>query len=145
MTTAHPNDEILQQYAIEPAGCTAAEEQHISHCSHCQASIVLYRMVFTEVKEQAPPAFEFNIEQLVLPQLPAARKHWPWNIIITGLALAMAIGAAGWWFRGELRFLFNGLMPATVSLVLLVPVVIGVFQAIELFQKYQKLMSSIKE
>jgi hypothetical protein len=144
MTTVHPQEDILQQYAIHPSGCPAATKQHISTCSHCQASVALYNAVFTSLKQEAPTVFDFNLEQLVLPQLPAPSQHWPWHIIV-GLALAMVIGAAAWWFKADLRFLFNGLMPATVYLVLVVPVAIAVFQAIELFQQYQKLIRSIKE
>ena len=145
MTTAHPEEETLQQYAINPIDCTAAIQQHIITCTNCQAAVALYTAVFAGIQHEPAAAFDINLEQLVMAQLPAPGRRWPWTMLIIGVALAAVTITAAWWFRGALLSLFNGLMPATIYMVLVVPVAIAVFQAVELFQRYQKLISAVKE
>src|ERR1700721_173539 len=72
MTIAHPSAMELQEYALDKSGCPSSRAAHIENCENCRAVIANYQSVFTGIKEQPRPVFDFDLSGLVLEQLPGA-------------------------------------------------------------------------
>jgi hypothetical protein len=70
MNYSHPTEKDIQQYAIDKSECSAISTKHIETCSQCRFEVETYLMMFSEIKEQPAPVFDFDLYGLVLSQLP---------------------------------------------------------------------------
>ena len=145
MTTNHLAEAEIQQFVIEPALCSEFAAQHMAACPACQANAALYAQLFSAVQEQPRPAFNFDISGLVLQQLPKAKPAFSLSPVWISLLAAIALAVPGWLFRKYLLAIFNGILPMTICLVIVVPVAIVLFQGIDLYRKYQKLINAVHE
>lgn len=145
MNTMHPDESAIQLFAVNPAACSVELRQHITACPHCQANAELYTQLFSAVKKQPAPAFDFDISALVIARLPEPKTSWSAAVLITCLLCAAVIFTTGWFFRKELLQLFAGLVPAAIYLAISIPMGIALFQGIELFRKYNKLFSAVNQ
>jgi hypothetical protein len=143
MNTMHPDETTIQLYASHPENCPVGILNHIAGCQHCLAQAALYKQVFTALQEAPAPAFEFNLSQLVLQQLPKSKPAWSPAFIITGFLLAAIIAIAGWYFQQEILQLFKGIVPVAIYLSVIVTAAIALFQGIEMYRRYEKLISNI--
>jgi len=145
MNTSHPNEEVIQQYAIDPAGCTAADRQHIAGCTHCLADAGLYANLFSTVQQQPAASFDFDLPGLIMQQLPQNKTTGsPW-FLVAALLAAIAVAIPAWLFRKYLLSAFTGMLPMTVYLVGIIAVAIVLFQGIDMYRKYDKLLNAVNE
>jgi len=139
MNKDHLSEEEIQQYALGTVTLNAKE--HIGSCAICEAKAANYRLIFSEMDQLSPPAFDFDVAGLVLTQLPqpetAPDKDERWFYLLIFAALA-SIGIPVYVYRVYFFKIFTGILPAAMYLVILVAVFILVFQGIEMFRKYQK-------
>jgi hypothetical protein len=70
MNNIHPWERELQQYALDKSDANPEVITHIESCPDCQAEVSTYQMLFTEIKEQPPVSFDFDVQELVLSKLP---------------------------------------------------------------------------
>jgi hypothetical protein len=139
MTRAHLTDEEVQQFVSDGIG-DPAMAAHIHICGECKAKIETYQLLFTGLQEQPSPAFDFDLEQLVMQRLEPVRSvrsqthYW-----------VMAIGLI---FSGIIVFLFrdylviaNGLL-VFLALISTIPVI--VFLCTEMISTYQKKMKLLE-
>ena len=143
MNTTHANDESIQLYAAHPESCSVAARNHIAGCQDCLAQAALYTQVFTALQHAQAPAFEFDLSQLVLQQLPKSKPEWSPAFVITGLLLATIIAIAGWFFQQQILQLFKGIVPVAIYLMVIITAAIALFQGIEMYRRYEKLISNI--
>ncbi len=143
MNTMHPDEPSIQLYASHPENCPVAIRNHIAGCKDCLAHAALYKQVFTALHEAPAPAFEFDLSQLVLQQLPKSKRAWSPAFVVTGLLLATIIAIAGWFFQEEILQLFKGIVPVAIYLSVIVTAAIALFQGIEMYRRYEKLISNI--
>lgn len=143
MNTMHPDETAIQLYASHPEDCPVGIRSHIAGCQDCLAQAALYTQVFTALQQAPAPAFEFDLSQLVLQQLPKNKRVWSPAFIITGFLLAVIIAAAGWFFQQEILQLFKGIVPVAIYLGVIVTAAIALFQGIEMYRRYEKLISNI--
>jgi hypothetical protein len=93
MSSHHPSENELQQYALE--GTFAGEDiaAHVAGCAACSAKLANYRLLTRQMSTMQKPAFDFNLAALVLQQLPAPKAEFPW-IAVLGVTLTMMFLAA---------------------------------------------------
>lgn len=143
MNTMHADESDIQLYASHPENCSIDVRNHIAGCKDCIAQTALYAGVFTALQEAPAPSFDFDISQLVLQQLPKRKSSWSPAFIITGFLLAAIIATAGWFFQNEILQLFKGIVPVALYLIVIVIAAVAIFQGIEMYRRYEKLISTI--
>jgi hypothetical protein len=81
-----------------------------------------------------------------MPQLVAAKPRFSWAVFflyVLAVAAAGAVGIVLYLFRKELLFLFKGVMPVVMYLIVLTTAAILAFQGMGMYKKYQKQMNSL--
>jgi hypothetical protein len=141
MTRAHLTDDEVQQFVSDGSTGDPAIAAHIHICEECKAKVETYQLLFTGLKEQPSPVFDFDLEQLVMQRLQPARRVR----IQLPVYWVAAIGLA---FSGIIVFLFrdylaiaNGLF-VFLALISTIPVI--VFLCTEMFNTYQKKMKLLE-
>lgn len=95
MTTEHLTDAILQQYALDPGACAPSVAVHVRTCAACRRKVEVYQVLMTGLGQQVPPAFDFSVADLVLPQLPAPAQRDSGMVLYALLLLVGLCGAGG--------------------------------------------------
>jgi hypothetical protein len=146
MTTAHPSDMELQQYAMDKTGCTAEAITHIDACESCQAGIAAYRLLFSEITERPKPAFDFDVSALVLPALPPAPVKTPPERAFGYWFAVIACCVAGiplYLFRKNIFFLFGGISVYFIYVILAAALPVVVLRCLGMYRKFQQQMNSL--
>jgi hypothetical protein len=73
MKYKHLNDDEIQQYVLEKANCADEVIEHIKSCTNCKERAAQYSLLFEGIKQQEKPAFDFNLSELVVAQLPKSQ------------------------------------------------------------------------
>ncbi|HEX9509515.1 MAG TPA: hypothetical protein VF939_03475 [Puia sp.] len=149
MIIGHPSEIELQLYVLDEPGCTTEVMEHIGQCEDCQVSASAYRLAFAEIKQQSRPAFDFKIEELILPSISpirtpnpaAARKEIFMYILVFG-AFAF-IGLPFYLYRGYLSKMFAGMLPVAICLMAMTAMIILIFYGMEMYRKYRKQLKSL--
>jgi hypothetical protein len=99
MSSYHPTDNELQQYALEGTLAGADIADHAQGCAACSAKLANYRLLGRQMYTLQKPAFDFNLADLVLQQLPAPKAEFPFQnlpalfgTILTASAIAVFAG-----------------------------------------------------
>ena len=71
MTTKHPSDDELQQYVLNDGSINKDIAAHINACEDCKGRVETYRVLIMGIEQLPVPVFEFDLQELVLSQLPA--------------------------------------------------------------------------
>lgn len=93
MSSYHPSDKELQQYALEGAFDSQDIAAHAQGCAACSAKLTNYRLLNRQMNVMPRPTFDFDLAGLVLGQLPAPKAEFPW-IAVLGVTLTMIFLAA---------------------------------------------------
>jgi len=88
MSSYHPSDNELQQYALEGTVDGQDIAAHAQGCAACGAKLANYRLLNRQMNVMQKPAFDFDLAGLVLGQLPAPKAEFPW-IAVLGVTLTM--------------------------------------------------------
>jgi len=73
MTTKHLSESEIQQYATDKMSCSAQITDHMRNCRSCRDEAATYEMIFSKIKQDSQPAFDFDLSALVMNRLPAER------------------------------------------------------------------------
>jgi hypothetical protein len=145
MTTAHPNDNEIQEYSLGNMSDMVIAT-HMDNCALCSAKAAQYRLIFAAVKQQPAPVFDFDVTALVMQQLPAAKtKHssdrYPAYAIggMVVFALAALIYLAKNYFTG----IVNGLAPVLIGLIIITAVIITAFLLADMYKKFRAKMDAL--
>lgn len=142
----HLSEEEIQLYLFEKDAVPAGVAAHLDVCKECKARLETYRLLVTGIEQQQAPAFDFDLQQLVLPQLappaPAAAddRLLKWIFILAGIAFT---GIAVWLSRDYLESFFDGITALVTSLVIVTTVIILSALSIDMFKTYRKKMNSL--
>ena len=143
MINKHPDDDGIQQYVLQKAACDIDLVKHIESCATCKIKAEQYNLLFEGIKQQEKPAFDFNLADLVVAQLPKARhkvatgKLFSYFIIfISVFSLCMIF----YFFRNTLLNLFKGITPILAALVITTVLCLFVILFIDMYRKYQTQM-----
>jgi hypothetical protein len=146
MKNRHLSDTDLQQYAWDPSNCDRGIVVHLELCGECMDKAMAYRLLFSEIKQEPKPAFDFDLSERVLSRIPVAEpKRSPgisplWLLV---LAVPAAIGIPFILFGKGLFTIFSGLPVMGLCLLATIPITILLFQGIEAYQKYQQKMDAL--
>lgn len=143
MTTNHLSETEIQQYVLAKASCEKEIVAHIEVCEGCQAKAATYQLLFAEIKEQPKPAFDFNLSELVLQQLPQAKPKFSFQkffVYLVAFIAVSAIGIPGYIFWKNITYIFAGVSVFFIWIIIIFTVIIIAFQSIEMYKKYQRQM-----
>ena len=144
MIAAHLSEEEIQQYAFDKMASTPHLVGHLEACVDCQAKLQTYTQLFEVIRVQEKPVFNFDLSELLMPQL--AKPKFAFNdflVYFTVFLMGSSTIVAAFIFRKYLTNIFTGVMPMFIYLILLTGLVVIVFQAAEMFRKYQKQISTL--
>jgi hypothetical protein len=145
--TQHANDASIQEYVINKNNCSSQLVAHIQQCPECQAKATAYALIISAIQEQPAPVFDFNVTELVMPQLPqlappVTAKKFPLLPVLLGAAVLLVI---------PVYFFLTSLQQPLpddfyLSLYFLIPVALAVLtlHILETYKKHQKQLMTIQ-
>ena len=141
MIAGHLSENDIQQYVSDPLLCEQSIIGHIESCQGCKEKAGTYRILFSGIEQQAKPAFEFNLADLVIAQLEQQKRSFSTNNVVTYLLSTIGITAvliSCFLFHEYLSGLFIRYSNLLLYLFLAITVVVFLFQCIEIHRKYKK-------
>lgn len=142
MVTKHLTDDEVQQYIIDRQHCEMKIVEHMHLCGDCKLKAEIYQSLITGIKQQPQPAFDFDLSELVVRQLPSSKRlagdrSLTWVLILISVASACAVL---FYFEASFIYLFKGITAIFIYLMIITAatVVAGVF--IDMNKKYHKEM-----
>ena len=143
MTTKHLLESEIQQYATDKMSCSKEITDHLMNCQTCRDEVIAYEMIFSKIKQDSQPAFDFDLSALVMNRLPAERATSNIEksvLYITYLSLIVASGMALYMFRSFISDWLTGITPMFFYLVITSLVSLLIFLGIDMFSKYNRQM-----
>ena len=143
MVTKHLTDDEIQLFAFDRANCGSVIAEHIHVCSECKAKAETYQLLMKGISHQPQPAFDFDLSEAVLNQLPAADPKMTNDKLLTWVFIficAGLIGTAFYFFRGYLDSMFRGIAAISIYLMAISAITVIVWVFVEMYKKYQKEM-----
>ena len=142
MVTKHLTDDEVQLYVLDRHTCEKRIAEHIHFCEECRAKAEVYQLMITGIKQQPRPAFDFNLSELVLPQLPSSGEKTTdrlllWILICIGFGF---MGTALYYFEGSLIFLFKGIAAIFIYLIIISAATVFTWVFIDMYKKYDREM-----
>jgi cell division protein FtsL len=145
MTTLHLTENEIQEHIFNNIS-KADTINHIQQCKQCSLKVAQYKMMFEVIKQQSKPAFDFNITQLVMEQLPVAKektlleKHFVY--FIAGAVLLM-LALLIYSIKNYLANITIGLQPVLVSLITTTALIISIFLIVDMYKKFKSQMNTL--
>ncbi|MBK5272679.1 MAG: hypothetical protein JJE22_16895, partial [Bacteroidia bacterium] len=137
MITKHLTDEEIQEYTLDRLSSIPKMIEHVELCEECKARVAAYRMLFTSIKEQPTPAFDFNLSELVVSKLPQPKPAYaPDNrfVYMLGFIAIILTGILSYIFRGYLLSLFSGITPFLIYLITTTVITILIVLTIDMYK-----------
>ena len=142
MVVKHLTDDEVQQYAVDKPNCEKRITSHIHLCEECRSKVEVYQLLITGIRQQPQPAFNFNLSELVVQQLPSPKEKASdslllWVLLFIGIGF---IGAIFYYFEGSFVYLFRGIAAIFIYLIIItaLTVITGLF--IAMYKKYDSEM-----
>lgn len=145
MITGHLSDTEIQQFVLDRSNCASHIIDHIQLCDSCKAEADAYRLLFPAIQQQPAPAFDFDLQKLVLSQIaklkpkPALSRGFVFLLILISVSFT---AVAGWLFSVYLNR-YTIFTSMAVYLTVTVTATFLLFQGIEMYKKYQKQMDAL--
>jgi hypothetical protein len=139
----HPSEKEIQQFAIDKSGCDVTVISHIESCVECTSEVSGYRLLFTEIKHQNNPAFDFDLSALVISQLPTATKRLSADEFISGFLIffiSCFVAIPVCLFNKYILNMFGDISPFFIYAIIGSATVIVIYKTLALYRKYQKQM-----
>jgi hypothetical protein len=143
MNQTHANEREIQDYVLNEPGCERAVIEHIESCASCQEEIKTYRLLFSEIKKQSVPVFDFDLSARVLTQLPSPKAHSSADRFVAGFLLIFAccfIGIPVIMFWQYILNIFSGIPAFFIYAMIISAIVIMVIKMLDMYKKFQKQM-----
>src|SRR5215204_1452063 len=141
MVTKHLTDDEVQQFAVDKLNCEKRIAEHIYLCEECRSKVEVYQLLITGIKQQPPPAFNFNLSALVLQRLPEQRTKVAndrlliWVIMFIGISFT---GVTLYFFRDYFKYFFEGIETILGFLIIVTALTILAGLYIDMHKKYRK-------
>ena len=146
MNMIHPAENILQQYAADKLDCSLATVEHIQSCMHCMAEVESYQLLFSQIKKISKPVFDFDLESMVIPQLPEPRRALSADRFIAGfliLFICSCIGIPVFLFWTYIQNIFSGISTFFLYAIIISATVIFIIKALDMYNLFRKQMQVI--
>lgn len=146
MIHTHPDDISIQQYALQKENCSADIVGHMAHCEDCQLKASSYTLLFTALKEQEKPSFDFNLPALVMEQIPQTKPAPDADNSFVYLIVLMVfglLGIGGYLFKEIFVSSFLRLAPILTYLIITTVISLLIFQGLDIYRKYQQQIKTL--
>lgn len=143
MITAHLTDEEIQLYVAEPHAISQQMANHIQGCAICQSKAANYVLLFNNIKAAAKPAFDFDLSALVMEQLPAPKRAFPWAAIVVSVFSVAMIAVSAIFFWSAIAASVRAVSGVLLTIAAAGALTILVFQVVEMFKEHQKRIDTI--
>ena len=137
MVTKHLTDDEVQQYVVDRQHCEMKIVEHIHLCRECKLKAEIYQSLVAGIKQQPHPAFNFDLSELVVQQLPSPKQKTNdrlllWMLLFTGIGF---MGTVLYYFEGSFVYLFRGIAAIFIYLIIITALTVftGVF--IDMYKK----------
>ena len=143
MNNIHPFEKELQQYALGKSDANPEVIAHIESCPGCQAEVSTYQMLFSAIKEQPPVSFDFDVQELVLSELPKTNTGLSTDDIVAGFLVIFTcscIGIPVYIFRKIILNSFIDIPPFFIYSIIIGTTGILITKILSLYKKFLKQM-----
>lgn len=143
MLSKHLTDEEIQQLLFDEPASKDEMTEHLRICVDCKAKLGAYKALFVKITEQEKPAFEFNLAELVVAQLPKqkiAKDRLPVFLLVFVMILFAGTGFA---FRRYMDFLFAHIASLGGYLMISSVIIILLFFCLDMYKNYQRKMQAL--
>jgi hypothetical protein len=146
MVNNHLSEEEVQDYALNSSACDAIIAAHVLLCDACKTRVENYRVLFTGIKQQPEPVFDFNLEALVLSKLTQPKAKTRPKVFLSYLLIVASVVVPAiilYLFKQYWIGFFNDIAIYTVLLILISFIIVLGVLCIDIFRTYQKKMNSL--
>ena len=143
MNNIHPSEKEIQQYVFDKMDSDPVIKAHVDSCADCQAEVSIYQMLYSEIKEQPPVSFDFDVQELVLSKLPKTKTGLSTDDIIAGFLViftSSCIGIPVYIFRKIILNSFIDIPPFFIYSIIIGTTAILIIKILSLYKKYLKQM-----
>jgi heme/copper-type cytochrome/quinol oxidase subunit 4 len=143
MKKNHINDVEIQQYVLRKADCDNLIIEHIHHCQKCKTEVEIYELLFTEIKKESNPVFDFDLANLVMQQLPE-KQYLSFDKYLIVLLLCVSITALSvliYLTNYYFPTVFNGISSIQFSLIMVTVLLISIFIYVDMKKNYKAQMN----
>ena len=141
MVTKHLTDDEVQQYAVDKPNCEIRIAEHVHLCEKCRTKVEVYQLLITGIKRQPQSAFDFDLSEAVLKQLPVPKasgdRLLAWALIFIGVGF---LAGAAYYFRSYLAIMFEGVATILIYLIVISATTIIGGLVFDMYKKYQREM-----
>lgn len=142
----HVNDSDIQQYVLERSVCDSVIVEHIHGCRNCMTKAEQYSVLINGIEEQEAPVFDFNVVDLVMPQLAVtkpAKISDRWVVLLIGFVIMAMVGVLIYYFTGYLKVMIAGIAPMFTYLIVTTVLILLLWLCFDMFVRYRKQMKSL--
>lgn len=146
MKNEHLTDIDIQNFLFDDVFSDKEVISHLGSCEKCRVRVENYKQIFETVREMEKPVFDFNLAESVMQRLPAAKSIPSFSrsmigliAILTALLTVLLI----FLFSTFLSSVILGVAPVFIYLTTMVVVCLIVFQSIDTYRHYHKLMKTL--
>lgn len=139
MKPTHPTDEEIQAYSLNTA-CDTIISKHIAECKSCRLKVTQYKAMFMAIKQEPYPAFEFNLTNLVMAQLPVTKPSYSFGNFFMYLLLTMLLIIISILLYPIKDFFIANIINVTSSLLTIIScaaLLLSVFFYVEMYKKFK--------
>ena len=141
MKTNHLLESEIQQFSIDQLSSEPHVIDHIQSCAACREKAETYQLIFTAIKDQPEPTFNFDLTELVMEQLPVQKATFSTDktvVYIIALLTIFAVGFAFFFFRVFLVEILKGIAPMLIYLVITCTFGLFLFFGFDMLNDYNK-------
>lgn len=143
MKNEHINELELQQYVLRKDDCDINIIEHINQCQKCKSEVELYESLFSAIKKEPNPVFEFDIANLVMQQL-TVKQNFSFDKYFIALlsGISVVIFSLLIYFTNKyFPTIFNGISTIQFSLILVTIILISIFIFTDMIKNYKNKMN----
>jgi hypothetical protein len=146
MKNIHLTDIEIQTIVLQKANCDIAIIEHLAHCDDCKLKAEQYNILFEEIEQQEKPAFDFDLSDLVISQLPQLKPKRSFeNAFIYGAAFAALIvmSVVFYFLKDNLWDMVTAITPIFTYLIITTVLGLSLFLCIDMYTKFNKRMNAL--
>src|SRR5688572_791510 len=142
----HLTDTQIQQFVFDQSESADDSKAHIQNCAACTRRVEEYRLFFAELKLLPEASFDFNLEAIIMAQLPQPSYNKKEDKgLLYGFAIIcfMSVVSLIYFFGKELAALFGGVELLLTALIITTALCVLVFLGIDMYRMYLKKMNAL--
>jgi hypothetical protein len=137
----HVTDAEIQMYVTEQDLLGTKQRVHIQDCAHCRAKAASYASLFNQIRNIQKPAFDFDLSALVMEQLPAPKRAFPWAALLISILSIAAVAVSAVFFWSSLMAVMERVSILLLAAAAIGAVVVLLFQALEMIRAHHRQMN----